>query len=298
MTKSKPSLRNSARRAPNLIILYFILCLIEGCSSSTRPTYLKENIEADIQNICKDEYKTDIKAKIIGSTLWLYIPVEDLFIKAERPEKYSDKFTIEYSQTKLQDGALKSEYLIKPIPDKERYQEYKYNKDASEKINNVWKVLRRVIFSMGSAKTEVPKFFCIITADIKNGFALKELFYYLDMKKVSYNFISWGEYQHRSIQEADMAPQIIGDREGKFIHFRDITLKEFILLQINHRIKLKFQKPEVERSADIDKEITKIAVSTIKTYEFKDFTALELDNLLTHNKIILTRAAVWATTAE
>jgi len=270
------------------------LCFACGCSSSTKPTYIKENIEQDIRDICRNEYALEVKTKLIGSTLWVYLPVEDLFISAEKPEKYTEKFAIDYNKTRSQDSRLKSDYLIKPIPDKEKSQDYKYNKEVLEKINNVWKVLRRVIFSMSQLKGGKPEFFCIVTADIKKGFELSELFYYLDFKKISYNFISWNEYQHRSIQDANMSAEIIGDKEGRHLNFKDIALEDFVMQQIDYRIRLKFQKPEVEKNADIDKEIIKIAVYTIKTYSLKGFGALELNNLLTRNKITLTEQEIWA----
>ena len=45
-------------------------------------------------------------------------------------------------------------------------------------------------------------------------------------------------------------------------------------------------------NADLDKEITKIVEHTLKTYDFKDFSIVELNNLLTNAKIILNRAAI------
>jgi hypothetical protein len=296
--KSRLSLKNSVRAGLNLFI---ILYLVSGCSSSTAPTYLKEDITEAIQDICKNEYKIDVRTKLVGQTLWIYLPVEDIFVKADKPEKYSEKFNIETNQNEFQEDLLKIQYVIYPIlSEKEKYQEYKYNKTVLEKINNVWKVLRRVIFSMERLKTGEPKFFYLIIADIKNGFELQEITYSLDLKKVSYEFISWGEYQHRAIQETQIAPEIIGDKEGTHINYKEITLKDFILKQIDHRIKLKFQKPEVEvdKNFDIDKEILKIVVYTIKTYDFKDFNAVELNNLFTRDRTFLNKAAVWASSIE
>jgi hypothetical protein len=278
--------------------VFLITCLISGCTSSTNPTYIKEEIDKTIQHICKEEYKLDVKAKLVGETVWIYVPVDDLFVKSDKPEKYIEKFAIEQIKNEFNAETLKFDYAIKPIPEQEKYQEFKFNKAVAEKINNVWKVLRRVIFSLERQKTEEPKFFCLITADIKNGFEIKELFYYLDLKKVSYNFISPGEYQHRSIQDSNVSEAIIGDKEGLHVEYKNITLEDFIAAQIQHRIKLKFQKPEVNEKADIDKEIMKVVVYTIKTYQFRDFNTVELNNLLTSNKITLNQGAVWARPTE
>ncbi|TRZ95300.1 hypothetical protein D4R78_04180 [bacterium] len=269
-----------------------------GCSSSLEPTYLQENITNAIQDIAKNEYKMEVKARLVGQTLWIYLPLEDIFVKSDKHEKYLEHFNIETNNESFKGKTLKLEYLIKAIPEQEKYQEYKYDKQALEKMNNVWKILRRVIFSMDHSKSNQPKFFCLVTADIKNGFAIRDLFYQLDLKKVSYEFISWGEYQHRSIQDSDMSASIIGDKEGNHLDYQDITMEDFISQQIQHRIKLKFQKPEVDKNADIDKEIIKAIVSTVRIYGFKDFDEVELNNLLTKNKISLNQAAIWGKPIE
>lgn len=295
--KLKLSLKNSVKRGL-LLNICIIVFLTSGCTSSTTPTYLREDISEAIQDICKNEYNIGVKVRLVGQTLWIYLPLEDIFVKSDKPEKYLERFAIEHNEDEFKSGLLKLEYLIKVIPEQEKYQELKYNKPAVEKINNVWKALRRVLFSMEPLKKGGVQFFYLVTADIKNGFEIKEIFYYPDLKKVSYEFISWNEYQHRTIQDTEILPEIIGDKEGLHLNYKDITLEEFIIGQIQHRIKLKFQKPEVEKNANIDKEILKIVVYTLKTYGFKDFSAVELNNLLTQNKIILNQAAVWARPVE
>lgn len=297
MTKLNLSLRNLAKRA--LFLNLCFLFIISSCTYSTSPTYLKENISQAIQDICKNEYKIDVSVKLTGETLWVYVPLEDLFVKAERPEKYTDKYEISENKTEFMGSILNLQYAIKGVEQKEKMQEVTYNKNAMEKTNNVWKALRRVIFSMErSNNTSEPKFFCIVTADIKNGFETRDLFYYLDLKKVSYGFISVEEFQHRTVAETNIGPAIIADKAGKHLNYIDITLKDFIAGQINHRIKLKFQKPEVKENADIDKEIEKIIALTIRIYNFKDFKEAELYNSLTKNRIILNRAAILARPTE
>jgi hypothetical protein len=268
-----------------------------GCSLATTPSYIKEEIDKAIQDICKLEYKLDIKARLIGQTLWVYLPAEDILEKSDKPEKFTEKFSIETNKSAFVDGEFKVEYAIKQVPDEEKSQEYKFNKDALEKNGNVWKVIRRVLFSMERAKEEhEPKFLCVVTADIKNGFVMKEIVYITDLKKVSYQFISWTEYQHRAIQDIGLSPGAIGDKEGGNLDYKDIALEDFLALQIQQRIKLKFHKPEVEKNADVNQEILKIVIYTIKTYQFKNFNDVELANLANdrENKIILNRVAVWA----
>lgn len=294
MTKLKLYSKNSAR-CVLLLNIFLIACLAFGCSSSTAPTFQVSGIEKAIRDICKNEYKIDVTVKLIGETLWIYIPVEDIFVKADKPVKYTDKYAISENEMEYKDGDFNLRYAVKIIEEKEKTQDVTYNKRIVGKIDNVWKSLRRVSFSMKRSKKEnEPKFFYLVTADVKNGFETRDLFYYLDLKKVSYGFISPGEFQHRSVQESTADLKIIGDKEGAHLNYADIAMKDFISGQIMHRIKLKFQKPEVEKNADIDKEIEKIVSLTIKIYGFKDFNEVDFYNSLTKNRVILNRAAVLA----
>lgn len=291
MIKLRLYSKNSVRFALNSLIL-IIFSLFLGCSSSTAPTFLKEDIDKAIRDICRDEYKIDVKARWAGSTLWIYLPLEDILEKSNKPQKFLERFSIEQNKQIFRKGYLWLEYLIKTVPEQEKSQDEKYSEAALKKVSSVWRVIRRTLFSMETSKEKEPEFICFVTTDVKNGFSLIELVYYPDLKKVSYDFISFREYQHRSIQETQVSPQIISDKDGSRINYREISFEEFIGRQIQFRIKLKFQKPEVTKDADIDKEILKIISYTLKAYGYKDFSGAELNNLLTNNKTILSRKAI------
>ncbi len=294
MTKSKLYLKSPVKCGLLLNAFLLLLCHISGCSYSTAPTYLKEDIPQAIQDISKKEYAIDLRVKLVNQTIWIYLPVENIFEKADKPEKYFEKFVIDHNGSEFKEGMLKIDYSISAIADSEKNQEFKYNKAVSEKMNNVLNVTRRVLFSMDRLKSQEPEFICFIVADIKDGVELRELFYYLDLKKVSYNYISLDEYQHRTIQDINFLPEIIGDTAGAYVNYTDITLEDFISRQIQHRIKLKFQKPEVDKNADIDKEIIKITAFTLKTYGIKNFNEVKLNNLATNKTVSLNEAAIWA----
>ncbi|MCX5693899.1 MAG: hypothetical protein NT014_02005 [Candidatus Omnitrophica bacterium] len=275
-----------------------LILFLSACSSSTEPSFLKEDITQAITDICKKEYKLDLSTKLVGNTLWVYMPLENIITKPEKPEKYLERFLLEDTKNSLNEKILKVNYLIRPTTEKEKQQEVTLDKSVNEKIFNILQVIRRVLFSMGSAKKDIPQFFCIVTADIKNGFELKQVFYFLDLKKLSYSFISQTEYQHRILQDTAISAEILGDRTGKHLNYRDITLEEFLADQIQNRIKLKFQKPEVEADVDIDKEVLKIVTYTLTAYQFKDFSLVELANLVTGKKMILNQASILANTRE
>ncbi|OGX46105.1 MAG: hypothetical protein A3G38_01065 [Omnitrophica WOR_2 bacterium RIFCSPLOWO2_12_FULL_51_8] len=271
----------------SLLALFFL----SGCFSYTQPTYLKENIPAGIEEICRSEYKFHVKSKLSGATLWIYVPLEDIVVKPDKPEKVTERFLVEKNLSHLQDGILKADYLVRAVPEKIKYQQAGYDPQAAEKINQLYRVLMRVLTSMEKLRAQELQLVCVVTADINNGFQITETFSYEDFKKYFHGFISQGEFQHRLLQETQVAPEIIGDREGLHINYRDVSFSEFITGQIQNRINLKFQKPEVEKDADIDKEVLKIIAYTLKIYNFRDFQEVELNNLAKKKRIILNRAA-------
>lgn len=296
--KSRLSSKKLARAARNSFLFFTSAILIFGCSSSTKPSFANKDIEQAVQDICLKESQIGVKTKLMGSTFWAYLPLEGMLVKDDKPKKYTVKFVVEQLICRLNEKKLEVYYLIKSVPPKEETQEYKYDKKALDKMYNTLAAIRRVVFSLDHSKEEEPRFYCMVTADIRDGFEIQEVSHYLDLKKLTYGLLSSTEYQHRTPQEIKSDPKIIGDKTGSHILYKDITLTEFITQQIEHRIKLKFEKAEMEKKADMDKEILKLVVYTVKTYDFKDFDEVVLYNLATNNKVVLNRAAVFATPSD
>jgi hypothetical protein len=290
MMRSKQSLKNLVKAGLKLLPFIFFL---SACNSSVEPSFLNENIAQAVSDICKKEYQLETKATLVGQTLWVYLPLEDIITKPDKPEKYTERFLVEDKKNILSQGILKVNYSVKPIPEKEVEQEMSLDKKVNEKIFNLLQVIRRVLFSTDNSKINNPQFFCIVTADIKNGFEIKQTFHLSDLKKLSFGFISQTEYQHRIVQDSLVSLLIIGDHQGSHLNYQDITLEDFIADQIQNRIRIKFQKPEVEKNADIDKEVLKIVTFTLNAYNFRNFTLLEMINQRNAKRIILNRTAIF-----
>lgn len=215
MMKLKQFLKNLA--SVGLKLLPFIL-ILSACNSSVNPSFLKEDTALAVKNICKKEYQLDLITNLVGQTLWVYLPLEDIVTKPENPEKYIERFSVEDKKNSLAEGILTVNYAIKPIPEKEVQQEMSLNKKVNEKIFNVLQVIRRVLFSTDNSRINNPLFFCIVTADIKNGFEIKQTFHLADLKKLSYGFISRTEYQHRIVQDSLVSALIIDDKQGTHLN--------------------------------------------------------------------------------
>jgi hypothetical protein len=295
MMRSRLSLRNLARSGLNICVSLSLIC---GCTASTSPTYTKADIDKSVERILQNEYKLKAKARLVGQTFWLYLPLEDIFEQAKKPEKVVERFEIQENDNDFKNNRLRLNYLIKTVPEREKSQGVAFKKVALEKITNAVLAMRRVIFSLGPKDRNAVKFYCLIASDIKNGYVIKELFYYEDLKKVTYDFISVDEYRHRVIVDSGQSLRIIGDREGRNIAYSNITLKDFVAGQIIHRINLKFQKPEVKANADIDKEITKIVVETLNIYKVENVSAAELNNMVSKKKTVLSEQEIYPRTMK
>jgi hypothetical protein len=300
MTKSKRSSRNLAKAALNRYCAIALAVSLCGCSLSSggKPTYTTQNVAKGLQDLALAEYKTDVSVKLFGSTLWVYLPVTDLFIKNPKKEKYPEKFKILKNSGAFSGASFIGEYQIKPVAITDKSQDYKINKEITEKIGTLWKIIRRVLFSVTPAHRDDIKFVAMVIADVKNGFEVKEIFYVRDLKKVSYGLMSIWEFQHRVIQDSSMTPLVIGDKTGRHVEYRDLTLKEFVEQQIQYRISLKFQKPEVEQNVDIDREVSQIITETLRMYELKEIGYVKFKNLGENTNVTLSHHEIWGKPAK
>lgn len=295
MMKSKLSSKNLVKSGLRLLPLVFFLA---ACSSSLTPSFLKKDAARAIQEICKKEYKIEVSATLSGRTLWVYLPLENIVSRSDKPQKSLEKFLLEDKKNALDSETLKVNYWVQPIAEKERIQDTILDKSVAEKNSYVLQVIHRVLMSLDKTEKDPPQFFCIITADIKNGVEIKQTSYVPDLKKLAFGLVSRTEYMHRVIQDPSASARIIGDKTGVHLNYQDIMLEDFIADQIQSRIRLKFQTPEVESSADIDKEVLKIIAYTLDAYQFKDFSLVEITNHASGKKTIFNQTSILADLKE
>jgi len=63
--------------ARSTIFFIMLICLLNnnGCA----PTYPKERLAKSLEGVCKKEYNVDVQAKVIGKTIVVFIPLQELF---------------------------------------------------------------------------------------------------------------------------------------------------------------------------------------------------------------------------
>lgn len=272
--------------------LLLIALLVCGCAIPSEPTYSLGNLADSLVKMAQEEYGLPLVSALVGQSLWIYLPLEEeLFVDADKPQEYTQKFDLKFVEGNLENSILSFNYDIREIPETKDSQNKKFNPKAAEKINKVLRCVRRVIFSLKRYRYE-PKFFITIATDTKNGIELIDINYVDDLKKALYEMISWVEYQHRTIEDIRISDAAIGDTKGKHLEIYDIDFRAFIIEQIKQRIRYKFSRSELKKGADIDKEVLKSAKNVLEIYKFNDFLSLNLKNMATDRMVSLSRAAI------
>lgn len=275
-----------------IVVIFFL----NGCNLLlSKPTYTSENIAESLVKIARDEYQINLVSRLIGQTLWIYLPLEeDLFVDSDKPQESVYRFDFKQAEGMLKDKTLNFVYDIREIPETKESQNKKFNPEAGKKINKVLRCVRRVVFSL---KREIngPRFFTVVTADTKNGFELTDTTYIDDLKKVLYEMISWTEYQYRTVEEIKLVPEAIGDLEGWHLEFYDVIFERFLIDQIKQRLRIKFNRAsELPKagSVDIEKEVVKSVRAVFEIYNFSDFLTLDMYDLASGKKTTFSKARV------
>lgn len=281
----KPSLKSTVKAGLLFNLVTSLIISLLGCVGQIEPTYKEKNIPSVIKQICKDEYDLDVVTKRTPTTLWIYIPLPLI---------------------------LHKEYGLKP--------DKIFDEEIMEKLRKVLNTIARVLIN--SDKT--PEFFVLLASDINIGLDYAIFGYVLDIKKSYANFIPWTEANRRYVIKFGMTPQAIGDKTGTHFQAYDIELPYFLAEQIAQRIASRLQEEDfrkdfkvgkvngifgnntfifehsIEQTSETDKkikalkEILDIIAYCIKTYEFKDFSGVEIEDLVTRDRLVLDKAEMQA----
>lgn len=282
MMRLKLFLRNLVK--PALLFNLLICIIFAGCKGQIEPTYKEENLTSLVKQICKDEYNLDVITARTSTTLWVYAPLSKILHK---------------------DYGKKEDKI--------------FDEEMVDKLRNILTTIGRVLVS--SERT--PEFFVLVASDINIGLDYTIFANVLDIKKSYAGFTPFTETQKRYVIKFGLAPEAIQDTTGRHLKIYDIRLPDFLAQQIAQRIASLFQADELnkyfkverseglfnngtfifaysireilrpEKNINVMKEILKTITYCIKTYEFEGFSSLEITDLLTQDKLVLSRQEIW-----
>ncbi len=285
MMRSKLYLKNSIKPALLFNLIFLFLLYSSGCDSRIKPTYKEEDIPFLVKKFCKEEYKLDVITIRSATTLWIYAPLPKI---------------------------LHKEYGVK--------EDKIFDEEMWEKMRNILTTVGRVLISSDNA----PEFFALLASDINIGLDYTIIGSALDIKKSYVGFIPWTEANRRYVIRAKINPEAINDTTGRHLEALEIYLPDFLAEQIAARIGSHFQGEGLKGSFKVEKvdgvfkddkfifeysinqtqalknkidfqnEILKIAAYCIKTYEFKDFSTVELKDLLSSQDTVVGKDFIWS----
>jgi len=149
----------------------------------------------------REEENIEVTATIVGKTLWVYMPTDDLIDEKEMTWR---------------------------LPTLERF-------------SKAMTVVHRVALSTDAHLD----FLVFVAADTKYmGLEFIAMEYLPDLKEAMLERFSRGEYFMRSIRDVGINPEGQGDTAGATRRYYDVSLDEFVCLQIIHRLKSLFARDE------------------------------------------------------
>lgn len=158
---------------------------------------------------------------------------------------------------------------------------------AEEKRNQL--VQSNVLF-----KNHVPDFIVYVVADITTGIAFKTTAYLQDLRRV-YHYQDAGfteEFQKRVITDQIGNKKIQGDKEGLFWDNHDVTWNEFLVKQIIHRVKFKYQRSDHKPKNTDPYLLQDLAMETLQAYPFRSYNKVVFENMEDGKSFSFTKSEV------
>jgi len=272
---------------PQRIIFFLALCMIlfvSGCSKMEPPHEFSSE-EEKLISLLKDEHSLNAVVRIFDKTLWVYVATEDSFLNIAATDgpinskQKTKKQTIHYLDVSYSFNTFIIEYDISPL---ESYQKSPgYSSAFSEKYQrDQQNVLSSILRSYGGSEN-APEFLVLVYADIKTGLEMHSAVAFKDMTRLSSDQTFAEEYAKRAIVLLPTGGKdIIEDVEGKHVDFHDLDWPEFLSMQMKYRIEFKYTRSAFSPSDETKYELMKQAAHSLGSYEFNDYDAIQLKNII------------------
>ena len=277
-------------------IFFFLFLAGAGCSKPPAPPVQLTDNQQKFLKICREEYGLSIIIHPLENTFWIYLPKEESFldIKASpegpRNSKEAQEVpTIKFLDGHFEQGSFHIEYDIESAKIYEKT--YGYSSQFTDQYQKDQRnILTAISRAFAEAESASPDFFIITIADIKKGLEARTTLAFDDLQRTMVDPSFQEEYTRRIIVDYPVGnPQIIGDKKGNHLEYKEMTWPEFLCKQMIYRVQSKYQRSSFPPSADTQPEILKIAAQTIAAYNFQNFESLELNDLGKNSIAVFTK---------
>ncbi|NQT22109.1 MAG: hypothetical protein HQ579_01580 [Candidatus Omnitrophica bacterium] len=220
------------RKLASSICLVILLLSLSGCTH----TYPKETLADSIVEMCKKEYKVDIKAELIGNTLAIYIPLPSLFDITLRVNKES--------QTIIQNVILSASRVALSTNAKIEFycviaQDARMPEIQIIVIKYITDVKRAYFLDISRGEYFKRAIFDInVNPQSKKEKSIKEM-----IKKYEIDPAMQEKVIDEFFRSAPLGLKDFGYWQGRF-YIKNITLPEFLAEQIAYRVRMKFREDD------------------------------------------------------
>jgi hypothetical protein len=269
----------------SLGVITLALCLT-SCGKPSKKLNQAELVE-EINKFYRNN-QINATVKFSGSTLYIYVPLENLFVIKDKPKINTVNFNVEKVDGVYKNADFDFNYLINKLSKPEKKsQPYDLDEKAS-------KIMQRAAYTVAYKLMNTDANISFIVeayADINLGIILTSIRYLPDIKKFFCGVLPFEEYNKRVFQDVIESKSVIQDKSGESINYQDITLGDFLSKQIAQRIRLLFsQNYKINRP--IKKEIELIIRETLNSYKFKDYLLVQIKDVAEDGVTLLSRTEI------
>jgi hypothetical protein len=258
------------------VLIFFLSCfLLAGCAD-IKPTFTKEKAAESVIELCRKEYQIDVKAWLVGGTVWVYMPLprifgRDLLIDKSQLEKVN-KVMIASSRVMLSMNPRPDFVAIVASDTREYGLDYTFITCIADilKLQNQFisrdEFLRRNIIKLTNDHRAL--------GDTEGT--------HLNKKELSLEFFVSEQIIQRIHQHFSNEPQT----KDKYKIEKVLVRFNGDILKVSYNIKL---KEDQHSTVDVLKDIKKIIAYVVSAYELKSLFAVKVENLSTKEEFLVSR---------
>jgi len=271
------------RLIPLIVLAVFAFT---GCQKppDNQPPVTASEAQQKFVNTLRNEHKLNVSAFQAGTTMWIYLPMEEDLVdyhgaKRSEDERQKKQFVINTFEGNKKDTAYR--FMFDITDGIKTQKDPGYKSDATEAfVRNrtlIYGTINETFADLD--KDKAPEFIAILIANIKKGIAYKTVFNFSDYIKYRSEVIPFEEYNMRELSELYGDERLIGDKTGKSLDLKPVEWAWFLVEQIKNRVNFKFLRSDFPPEGDIVIEISGIIANTFRYYDHKDFTLVILKDI-------------------
>lgn len=216
-------------------VLCCVLCIAYfACLAGCNPTYPKEKFKESVIDLCKKEYKIDVKVETVGKTIAIYLPLQDLldfnFAITKKASEEINDVILSVSRVSISTDAGYEFYCI--IAHDVKIPEIQIV--IIKSVNDVKRFMLNDV-----SRGEYSKRMIVdirLNPQAQKEKAIKEVFEKMTLDT------KWQDEVMNDFFRSD--PAVLGDIgywNGKF-YVKDISMPEFLAEQIANRVRMEFRE--------------------------------------------------------